>query len=59
MLVLEVSVTGRTVKKAVVSWCRVLVRVVPAWPTGKAINSTLPQYRLRDSSRGAYFEVFS
>ena len=59
LLVLELPVIGRTVEKAVVSWWRVLVSVVPAWPMGKAMNSTLPQYRLRASSRGAYFEVFS
>jgi hypothetical protein len=59
LLVLELPVIGRTVEKAVVSWWRVLVSVIPAWPMGKAMNSTLPQYRRRASSRGAYFEVFS
>ncbi len=59
LLVLDLSVIGRTVEKAVVSLFRVLVSVVPAWPTGKAMNSTLPQYLLRAATRGAYFEVFS
>ena len=38
---------------------RVLVSVVPAWPIGKATNSTRPQYLLRAAIRGEYFSVFS
>ncbi len=59
LLVHELSVIGRTVEKAVVSWWRVLVSVVPVWPMGMAMSSTLHQYRLRAANRGAYFEVFS
>ena len=59
LLVLGLPVNGRTAEQAVVSWSRVLVRVVPAWPMGKAMSSTLPQYLRRAANRGAYFEVFS
>ena len=38
----DLSTDGRTVEKAAVRWSRVLVSVVPAWPIGKATNSTLP-----------------
>jgi hypothetical protein len=58
-LVLGLPVIGRTEEKEVVSWCKVRVRVVPAWPMGKAMNSTRPQYLLRAASKGAYFEDFS
>jgi hypothetical protein len=51
----DVSTEGRTVEKAAVRWSRVLVSVVPASPTGKATNSTLPQYFLRAAIRGEYF----
>ena len=47
MLARDLSAIGRTVEKAeAVSWSRVLVSVVPAWPMGKAMNSTRPQYLL-------------
>ena len=42
LLVRDLSTDGRTVEKAAVRWSRVLVSVVPAWPIGKATNSTLP-----------------
>ncbi len=58
MLVLDLPVIGRTVEKAVVSWSRVMVSMVPVWPIGKAMSSTLPQYLLRAANRGAYFKVF-
>jgi len=38
----DLSIDGRTVKKAAVRWSRVLVSVVPVWPIGKATDSTLP-----------------
>ena len=47
LLVLDLTVVGRTVEKAVVSLFIVLVIVVPAWPIGSAMSSTLPQYLLR------------
>jgi len=59
LLARELSTEGRTVEKAAVRWSRVLISVVPAWPIGKATNSTLPQYFLRAAMRGEYFAVFS
>jgi len=41
MLAREFSTNCRTVEKAAVRWFGVLVSVVPAWPIGKATNSTL------------------
>jgi len=58
MLARDLSTVGRTVEKASVRWSRVLVSVVPAWPMGKAMNSTRPQYLLRAAMRGEYFSVF-
>jgi hypothetical protein len=37
---------------------RVLASVVPAWPMGRAMNSTRPQCLLRAATRGEYFSVF-
>ncbi len=54
----DLSTVGRTVEKAAVSCSRVLVSVVPAWPMGKAMNSTLPQYLQRAAMRGEYLSVF-
>ena len=54
LLALVGSVLGRTVEKAVTSWVNVLVSVIPAWPIGKAMNSTCPQCLLRAAMRGAY-----
>ncbi len=59
LLVLDLTVVGRTVEKAVVRWSRVLVRVVPAWSIGSAMSSTLPQYLRRAAIRGEYFVIFS
>jgi hypothetical protein len=42
LLASDLSTNGRTVEKAAVRWFSVLVSVVPAWPIGKATNSTLP-----------------
>ena len=47
VLARELSTDGRTVEKVAVRWFMVLVSVVPAWPIGKATNSTLPQYFMR------------
>ena len=58
LLARDLSTDGRTVEKTEVRWFRVLVSVVPGWPIGKAINSTLPQYLLRAAIRGEYFSVF-
>ncbi len=33
--------------------------MVPAWPMGKVINSTRPQYFVRAAMREEYFSVFS
>ncbi len=44
-------------EKAAVRWSRVVVSVVPAWPIGKATNSTRPQCFLRAAMRGEYFLV--
>ena len=52
MLARDLSTDIRTVEKAAVRWYRVLVSVVPTWPLGKAINSTLSQYLLRAAMRG-------
>ena len=59
MMARALSTEGRTVEKAAVRWSRVLVSVVPAWPLGKATNSTRPQYFLRTAIRGEHFSVFS
>ena len=40
MMAHDLSTFGRTVEKAAVSWYRVRVSVVSAWPIGKAMNST-------------------
>jgi len=48
----DLSTDGRTVEEAAVRWSKVLVSVVPAWPIGKATNSTRPQYFLRAAIRG-------
>jgi hypothetical protein len=58
LLARDLSADGRTVEKAAVRWSRILVSVVPAWPIGKATNSTLPRYFLRAAMRGEYFSVF-
>jgi hypothetical protein len=58
LLARNLSTVGQTVEKAAVRCSRVLVSVVPAWPMGKAMNSTLPQYFLRAAMRGEYFSVF-
>ena len=58
LLARDLSTDGRTVEKAAVRWSRVQVSVVLAWPIGKAINFTLPQYLLRSAMRGEYFSVF-
>jgi hypothetical protein len=50
MLARDLCTVGRTVEKAAVRWSRVMVSVVPAWPLGKAMNSTQTQYLL--SSEG-------
>ena len=52
LLARNLSTNGRTAEKAEVRWSRVLVSVVPAWPIGKAISSTLPHYLLRVAMRG-------
>jgi len=57
LLARDLSTVGWTVEKAAVRWSRVLVSVVPAWPMGKTINSTRPQYLLRAAMRGEYFSV--
>ena len=54
----DFSTFGRTVEKAAVTWSRDLVSAIPAWPIGKAMNSTRPQYLLRTAMRGEYFSVF-
>jgi hypothetical protein len=48
----DLPTVGRTVEKAAVRCSRVLVSMVPAWPMGKAMNSTRPQYLLRAAMRG-------
>ena len=58
LLASDLSTVNRTVEKAAMRWYRVLVGVVPAWPIGKAMNSTRSQYFLRDAMRGEYFSVF-
>ena len=58
LLARDLSTVGRTVEKAAVSWSRVLVSVVSAWPMGKAMNSTRPHYLLRATKTGEYFSVF-
>ena len=52
LLALVGSVLGRTVEKAVTRWVSVLVSVIPAWPIGKAMNSTCSQCLLRAAMRG-------
>jgi hypothetical protein len=46
------------VEKAAMSRSRVMVSVVPAWPMGKAMNSTHSHYLLRAAMREEYFLVF-
>ena len=58
LLARDPSTVGRTVEKAAVSWSRVMVSVVPAWPMEKAMNFTRPEYILRAAKRGEYFSVF-
>ena len=58
LLVRDLSTVGRTAEKVVVRFSRVLVSVVPTQPMGKAMNSTSPQYFLRDEMRGEYFSIF-
>ena len=58
LLARDLSTDGRTVEKAAVRWSSVLVSVVPAWPIGKATNSTRPQYFVRAAMREEYFSVF-
>ena len=55
MLSRDLSTVGRTVEKAAVRCSRVLVSVVPAWPMGKALNSTRIQYFIRVAMRGGVF----
>ncbi len=57
LLARDLSTVGWTVEKAAVSYSRVLVSVVPAWPMGKAMNSTLPQHLRRAAMKGEYFSV--
>ncbi len=47
LLARDLSTDGRIAEKAAVSWSRVLVSVVPAWPIMKATNSNLPHFFLR------------
>ena len=58
MLARDLSTFDRMVEKAAVRWSRVRVSVVPAWPIGKARNSTRPHYFLRAAKRGRYFSFF-
>jgi hypothetical protein len=46
------------VEKAAVRWSRVLASVVPAWPIGKATNSTRPRCFLKTEMKGEYFLLF-
>jgi hypothetical protein len=52
------SSVGRSVENAALRCSRILVSVVPAWPMGKAMNSTRPQCLLRAAMRREYFSVF-
>jgi len=52
------STLGRMVEKAAVRELRVLVSVVPACPTEKAMNSTLSHCLLRAALKEEYFSYF-
>ena len=58
LLARNLSTVGRTVEKAAVSWCKVLMSGVPALPMGKAMDSTRPHYLPRAAKRREYFSVF-
>ena len=58
LLARDLSTVGRTVEETAVRRSRALVSVVPAWPMGKAMSSTRPQYLMRAAMRGEYFSVF-
>jgi len=59
LLALLRSISGLVADRACARWRCVSLRVVLAWPTGMATNSTFPHAAFRAATNGAYLSVFS